>query len=870
MAQYILYIYRPGAGVVASKKVQDDTVLTERFFGQSEITSRIESQEVLDIQIGDYTRWDNKTWKINQQPNITKNSSNNFVYEITFESSYYDFVKVQYLSDTSGEFYLTGDAEAFIDLIITNMNRIFTGFPIPSYTKGTIDQSDTSTKTLHFKDENCRQIIQRICSEFSGEMYFIGNQINFTDKLENATGVSLEYRSGLRNISKIAESEKNIVTRVYGYGSEKNLGTNYRSGKQRLEFDNGGNNYLENNVATYGTIEKAITFEEIFPHRTGEVTAAVVGGDELVFDDSGMDFDVNSFLIDDVTAKVHFNTGDLAGYEFEILTYDNANKRFTIIAIKTAIGIDELPNATLKPATNDEYVILDITMPGSYITTAETALEAATQAYLDDNSEARLKYEVTADNKWFERFGISFHLADTFTIVDTDISINATVRITELSYPLYDPFKYTITLSNFNDSSFIQTLYDDNVELRDDGNIDKGGDIPNSYRNWRTDDTLRNIIIAPDGYIQIGLLTADNIQVGRISSEDGNTYFDLDTNVIVMESGAATIAGTNITSIEDGADVTGDHTAQDIINLPDTPAGAGLYVDATHLGYYDGGAWKSYIENNGRFYFTGDANNYVQWNGSSLSVKGTITITGGSGIGSLSDAGDLAVLDEVGTGEIDTTVISGGKIVTGLLTATNIQTGTLTGRTVQTASSGQRVVISQADNTLRFHSATASDVIIIDDNIVASRPGMKITDTTNGVEILLIKHSVNNFSFLTENELYITTTQAASWKAIEVNASGVGSTFWTKMNGDTYVKGALTVDGTVDGRDVSVDGSKLDGIASGATVGATWSVNITNQPATFPPSSHGIIAGHSIDGTPNDGDYFRYDAAEGGLYWSAT
>ena len=46
-----------------------------------------------------------------------------------------------------------------------------------------------------------------------------------------------------------------------------------------------------------------------------------------------------------------------------------------------------------------------------------------------------------------------------------------------------------------------------------------------------------------------------------------------------------------------------------------------------------------------------------------------------------------------------------------------------------------------------------------------------------------------------------------------------------------HVVGNINVTGTVDGRDVSADGTKLDGIASGATVGATWGTNINNQPS---------------------------------------
>ena len=54
-----------------------------------------------------------------------------------------------------------------------------------------------------------------------------------------------------------------------------------------------------------------------------------------------------------------------------------------------------------------------------------------------------------------------------------------------------------------------------------------------------------------------------------------------------------------------------------------------------------------------------------------VAIKGGITITGGSGIASLTDAGSLAVLDTVGASNCDTTIIDGGIIITGLLSSSD-------------------------------------------------------------------------------------------------------------------------------------------------------------------------------------------------------
>lgn len=73
--------------------------------------------------------------------------------------------------------------------------------------------------------------------------------------------------------------------------------------------------------------------------------------------------------------------------------------------------------------------------------------------------------------------------------------------------------------------------------------------------------------------------------------------------------------------------------------------------------------------------------------GGNASFRGSVVITGGSGIANLSDAGALALLSSIGASNVDTTIISGGKIITGLLTADNIQAGILTGLLIRTSAS---------------------------------------------------------------------------------------------------------------------------------------------------------------------------------------
>ena len=80
--------------------------------------------------------------------------------------------------------------------------------------------------------------------------------------------------------------------------------------------------------------------------------------------------------------------------------------------------------------------------------------------------------------------------------------------------------------------------------------------------------------------------------------------------------------------------------------------------------------------------------------------------------------------------------------------------------------------------------------------------------TTNGVNIRLSAESSNDTYFNnSDSDVAIGSTSAGGYKL--------------KVTGTTHITGALTVDSTVDGRDLQTDGSKLDGIEASATADQT-------------------------------------------------
>jgi hypothetical protein len=435
-----LIISRTGSPI-ATVNIGPDAKYTHVLMDREVVIFSVQSATVIPVLIGDTVTVFAQTFYMNTLPRVTKKATNLYEYEFVFEALRYNLGKVAYQLTGLSEFYLMGNASSFIDLIVTNMNRVYGA---GSYTKGSVPS--TEYRNLSFNNENCLAVLQTICSEYELEFYFSGTQINLSAKIGVATGLTFKYGmgKGLYEISRINVDSSNVITKLFVQGSDRNIPATYRNWSKRLMFANPGTNYLLSNVATYGTIEGSKTFEDVYPRRLGTIGSV---GDIFTFYDTGCDFDVNSYLIPGVEAKISFKTGNLAGYEFNLASYTLATDKFIINPLTEQEGLI-LPNATLKPVAGDTYVILGISMPASYITAAETELSNLATAEIAKISSPKVKYSFIPDPLYVKKNAITFAIGNTYNIIDTDLGISTTVRTVSLTRKITSSNEYDIELAD--------------------------------------------------------------------------------------------------------------------------------------------------------------------------------------------------------------------------------------------------------------------------------------------------------------------------------------------------------------------------------------------------------------------------------------
>lgn len=396
------------------------------------------------FRIGDYCHFVGILYQMNKLPPRTRDSANKISYALTMEAEYYDFGKVDFFfldannNFTEPVFPLRGTLQMFADLMLNNIKRVF---PTANWKLGNVEQTDF--QTLEFSAQNCLQALQTICDAFKTEYLFEGKTLNLYQRVDSS-GLVLKYgkNNPLLSLSESDQDSSNVITRLYAFGSTRNITSSYRGGSQRLRM--GETNYIEKNVDQYNVVEFTILFDgtngntEIYPHRTGTVTAV---DDPFNFYDSTMDFNVNGSLLPGVTAQIVFNTGLLSGYTFDLSEYDDVTKKFTILKDTEETNID-VPSVNYTPVIGDTYVITQINLPQQYIDQAEADLRAAAQDYINKNSIPAKQYAGSPNTKWFKENNKSFKIATTVQVQDKGMDIDRSSRVVAFTRNINNIYLY--------------------------------------------------------------------------------------------------------------------------------------------------------------------------------------------------------------------------------------------------------------------------------------------------------------------------------------------------------------------------------------------------------------------------------------------
>lgn len=515
--------------------------------------------------IGDVITVFGRDYRLNRLPKVSKTGMQEYQYDLEFEGIQYDLMRVTYdvninttnnqLQDIQGD-SLTGDLKRFMEVLISNANRVFPG----KWALGVCPETDGDNTLTFSESDNCLSVLQTLCSEDKFGVEFEIEHVNgvYVINIKKTIGQTLPFvleygkGKGLYSISRENVSSSNIVTRLKVYGSTENITSKYRADRLCMFGKNKTSSYIEkaDAVAKYGIFEGRKNFD-IKPTFTGKVSS-VVDGDVLSFIDTSFPFDINAknasgetlYLISGVSAKVHFNSGNLAGYEFEVHAYDHATHKFTLVKQTDDRG-NVFPSET-SPAfqigKNDTYKVLDIAYSRDIEEAAEKKLAEEGNKYYDQNSQPKVQYSVNVtkafiENKLALSDGITnvFAPGDYLPIKDDEIGVDKSIRIKSFTRNVLDPYDYSLTISDTQTKGDITTrVISDLVDIDKVLTINNLKDPAQARANWRSSREVLNMVFDPEtgGYYK-DKITPESVDtmmlsVGAKSMQFGliNTVFE--------------------------------------------------------------------------------------------------------------------------------------------------------------------------------------------------------------------------------------------------------------------------------------------------------------------------------------------------------
>lgn len=364
------------------------------------------SPSPVDFQVGDYVdlrgvfdaSMGGKLAKIYQIVDLSYPSYNastgGYDYELRLDAYYWIWkTKIfKYTPETGGQeasWSLTASLDVQMGVFLRNLKALGYTYGGKDFTFSIDSSVENSSKLMTYKNINLIDAMFSMADKWGCDCWVTDHVINF-GRCEFSDAVKIELNKEAKDISR-SDSKGTYATRIYAFGSTRNIPTNYRPVDQtavvngivqkRLMLPK-GIPYVDayEGMSDYEAIEAVVVFDDVFPRRVGEITDVSSYESEVDnedgtktkatfyrFTDTGINFS-KEYILEGQELKIKFESGKLNGMEFGVmfnplgLTEKNDDGSWNPDAQLWEIVQNEdygrpLPDEVLLPKIGDKYVL---------------------------------------------------------------------------------------------------------------------------------------------------------------------------------------------------------------------------------------------------------------------------------------------------------------------------------------------------------------------------------------------------------------------------------------------------------------------------------------------------------------------------------
>ncbi|MBP1615806.1 MAG: hypothetical protein H6Q13_3254, partial [Bacteroidetes bacterium] len=412
-------------------------------------------------------------------------STGGYDYELRLDAYYWKWKnkKFFYTPDTGGSeasWNLTATLAVHLNVFLTNLSTLGYTYKGTAFEFSIDSTVENSAKLVSYDNTNLIDALTNLADTWDCEWWIMDNIIHF-GRCEYGDPVDFEYGVNVSSMTR-SDSQSSYATRIYAFGSTRNLPTNYRPIDENLVVNGvvqkrlmlpSGTPYIDayENMSTEEAVEDIVVFDDVYPRRVGtiseistkEYTDTTENADGSTtkekwnayrFKNSGLTFS-KDYVLSGVELRIVFSSGSLNGMDFAVTFNPDAKspeEQLFEIVRNDDYGIN-LPNDTLKPQIGDTYVLYGFDtslVSDTMIPAAEQELKEKALAYVEKTKIDPSTYDCKMSSEYMYNGGTQriFAVGDKVNLINPAyFEAGRESRIIGFEYNLdypYDNPTYTV------------------------------------------------------------------------------------------------------------------------------------------------------------------------------------------------------------------------------------------------------------------------------------------------------------------------------------------------------------------------------------------------------------------------------------------
>lgn len=482
--------------------VDDDSYRYRAVMRENTLILKFSLPEHVEIPVGVYCEFQGEIYTLDKPENLKMNHTRSFDYTVEMKSSQSHLTKYKFrnMVDRRLKFSMTAKPREHLQMLVDNLNARESGWTVGECV-------ESVEKLISYNHTYLLDALDQMAETFETEREISGKTIslhkveyNKDNPLALAYGKGKGFKPGIGRtnyedsvpveILYVQGGDRNIDASKYG-NSELLLPKNKQIRFDGVHFED-ENGFDGTKARTYITdsdgysirrqdkelkthAEDSLDCSEIYPCRDEKVLKVIAVDTEKnwydVVTDAPESLDYSKYGIGGETPTIVFQSGMLAGREFDLETDDDGNiicekysENGTFIGWKFQIvpatidGVD-MPGGVYLPAADDIFRVFGIQLPEAYIEEDETKSGASWEMfrqgvkYLYGNEDAKFTFTGTLDGIWAKKdwlnIGGKIKLGGFISFTNEQFQPEPVlIRITGIKDYINNPYSPEIELSN--------------------------------------------------------------------------------------------------------------------------------------------------------------------------------------------------------------------------------------------------------------------------------------------------------------------------------------------------------------------------------------------------------------------------------------